>query len=190
MNYRIRQAAHILWQGGVIAYPTEGVWGLGCLPHETDAIEYLLDIKHRAPDKGLILVAANFQQVEPFIGELPEKALARMLDSWPGPVTWVVPAAEDVGEELTGGRTTIALRVSAHPVVRALCEAADSALVSTSANRSGRQPARSVLETRLRFGMDVDDIVPGKLGGQKGPTEVREALTGKVLRPAEEGAQA
>ncbi len=188
MNYRIRQAAHILWQGGVIAYPTEGVWGLGCLPHETDAIEYLLDIKHRAPDKGLILVAANFQQVEPFIGELPGNALDRMLDSWPGPVTWVVPAAEDVGEELTGGRTTIALRVSAHPVVRALCEAADSALVSTSANRSGRQPARSVLETRLRFGMDLDDIVPGKLGGQKGPTEVREALTGKILRPAEEGA--
>ena len=130
-------------------------------------------------------MAANFEQLEPFIGELPEKALGKMLDSWPGPVTWVVPAAEGVAEELTGGRTTIALRVSAHPVVQALCEAADSALVSTSANRSGRQPARSILETRLRFGMDVDDIVPGKLGGQKGPTEVREALTGKILRPAE-----
>ena len=190
MNYRLRQATNVLWQGGIIAYPTEGIWGLGCLPLELDAIHRILTIKQRAPDKGLILVAANFDQLEPYLAPLPLANRKAMLDTWPGPVTWVAPAARWVPMDITGGRSTVALRVSAHAGVQALCRAADSALISTSANRSGRSPARSLLETRLRFGMEVDAIVPGKIGAQTGPTEIRDALSGKILRPAARGAGA
>jgi L-threonylcarbamoyladenylate synthase len=190
MDYRIRQAANILWQGGVIAYATEGVWGLGCLPHELDAIHRILTIKQRAPDKGLILVAADFDQLEPFLAPLPDASRKAMLDSWPGPVTWVAPAASRVPMDITGGRSTVAVRVSAHAGVQALCRAADSALISTSANRSGRPAARSLLEARLRFGLEVDYIVPGKVGTLTGPTEIRDALSGKTLRPAAKGTSA
>lgn len=190
MNYRLRQATNVLWQGGIIAYPTEGIWGLGCLPLELDAIHRILTIKQRAPDKGLILVAANFDQLEPYLAPLPLANRKAMLDTWPGPVTWVAPAARWVPMDITGGRSTVALRVSAHAGVQALCRAADSALVSTSANRSGRSPARSLLETRLRFGMEVDNIVPGKVGTLTGPTEIRDALSGKILRPAARGTSA
>ena len=190
MNYRIRQAANILWQGGIIAYATEGVWGLGCLPHELDAIHRILTIKQRAADKGLILVAASFDQLEPYLAPLPKASRKAMLETWPGPVTWVAPAASWVPMDITGGRSTVAVRVSAHAGVQALCLAADSALISTSANRSGRSPARSLLEARLRFGREVDDIVPGKVGGLTGPTEIRDALSGRILRPAARGASA
>jgi L-threonylcarbamoyladenylate synthase len=189
MNHRIRQAANILWQGGVIAYATEGVWGLGCLPQNLEAIQRILDIKQRAADKGLILVAAQAAQLEPYLAPIHDQAWKRMMASWPGPVTWVVPAASWVPAPITGGRKTVAVRVSAHPVVRGLCKAADSALVSTSANRSGKHPARSALEARMGFGLLVDDIVPGKIGASAGPTEIRDALSGKVLRKAARGAQ-
>jgi L-threonylcarbamoyladenylate synthase len=187
MNYRLRQAANVLWQGGVIAYATEGVWGLGCLPLERDAIHRILAIKRRAVDKGLILIAASFDQLEPYLAPLPAANRKAMLATWPGPVTWVAPAARWVPMDITGGRSTVALRVSAHAGVQALCRAADSPLISTSANRSGRSPARSLLETRLRFGMEVDAIVPGKVGDQTGPTEIRDALSGKILRAAARG---
>jgi L-threonylcarbamoyladenylate synthase len=187
MNYRIRHAANILWQGGVVAYATEGVWGLGCLPHELQTLQRILDIKQRARDKGLILVASNFEQLEPFLGSLPDNVRRSMLASWPGPVTWVTPAADWVPAAITGGRDTIAVRVSAHPVVQALCKATHSAMISTSANRSGGRPARSALQARMRFALLVDDIVPGQVGSAGGPTEIRDALSGKVLRPAEKG---
>lgn len=188
MDYRIRLAASTLWEGGVIAYPTEGVWGLGCLPDREEAIERILDIKRRAPEKGLILVAATMEQLEPFMGDLPGHARRAMAETWPGPVTWVVPAAPDVPEQLTGGRETIAVRVSDHPVVQALCRAADSALISTSANRSGQPPAINARQARLRFGLEVDEVVPGRVGGLDGPTEIRDALSGNILRHGAKGA--
>ena len=139
---------------------------------------------------GLILVAASFDQLEPYLAPLPKASRKAMLETWPGPVTWVAPAASWVPMDITGGRSTVAVRVSAHAGVQALCLAADSALISTSANRSGRSPARSLLEARLRFGREVDDIVPGKVGGLTGPTEIRDALSGRILRPAARGASA
>jgi L-threonylcarbamoyladenylate synthase len=168
--------------GGVIAYPTEAVFGLGCDPSDPLAVTRLLAIKKRSPDKGLILVAADWAQLQPWLQPQPTDLQRRMLRSWPGPVTWLVPAADACPSWLTGAHSTLAVRVSAHPVVRDLCQRVGSALVSTSANISARRPARSVLEVQLRFAESIDFILPGPLGGKGRPTTIRDLLSGRIVR--------
>lgn len=180
--WHLRQAARRVRAGGIIAYPTEAVFGLGCDPLNAAAVQRLLDIKGRAAAKGLILIAADLQQLEPFIGELPGPRKHEILQSWPGPVTWVVPAVAGTPNWLSGGRPTLAVRVTDHPVAVALCRTCGSALVSTSANRSGRPPALTALRVRQGLGGLIDYLVPGQTGAQRKPTTIRDALSGAVLR--------
>lgn len=181
-SWPLKRAVETVRGGGVIAYPTEAVYGLGCDPLEETAVARVLEIKERDAAKGLILIAAHMEQLLPFMAKLPADISQKLEASWPGPVTWVVPAASHVPAWLTGGRSTLAVRVTAHPVANALCVACDMALVSTSANRSGQSPARTAVMVRTQLGDAVDCIVAGEVGGLDKPTEIREALTGKVLR--------
>ena len=178
----LRRAAETVRSGGVIAYPTEAVYGLGCDPLEHAAVERIFALKQRDGGKGLILIACDIQQLLPFMAPLPADVMQKLKASWPGPVTWVVPAAPAIPFWLGGGRETLAVRVTAHPIASALCKSAGMALVSTSANKSGQPPARTALAVRTQLGDGVDYILPGDLGGLDKPTEIREALTGKVLR--------
>lgn len=180
--FHLRQVAHALQAGSVVAYPTEAVFGLGCHPLHGPAVQRLLALKGRQLSKGVILIAADFDQLRPFVGDITDDQLALLQASWPGPVTWVVPAAPHVPAWLTGGRQTLAVRVTDHPVASALCRAAGMPLVSTSANRSGRPPARTTLQVRLRC-PGVDLIVAGQTAGRAKPTAIRDLSTGKVLRP-------
>ncbi|HSG65695.1 MAG TPA: L-threonylcarbamoyladenylate synthase, partial [Gammaproteobacteria bacterium] len=148
----MRIASCALARGGIVAYPTEGVYGLGCLPTEVAAIARLLAIKRRSWRKGLPLIAASIAELAPFV-ELPADGLRAEIEaSWPGPVTWVLPARPGVPVLLTGGRRTLAVRVTGHPLAAALCKQARSALVSTSANRSGRPPLLTPLAVRRALG--------------------------------------
>lgn len=179
---RVDQAARIVLQGGVIAYPTEAVFGLGCLPTSEAALERIIAIKRRDARKGLIVVAADIEQLEP-LASLPGGEIGkRILSSWPGPVTWIVDAMPDLPHLLTGGGPTIAVRVSDHPIVRRLCLRTGHALVSTSANSAGRPPARSALRVRRAIGRDVDYVLAGPLGSLANPTEIRDAGSGRTLR--------
>lgn len=180
---RIRQAARALARGGLVAYPTEAVFGLGCDPLNTDALERLLALKGRRADRGLILLAGHRRQLDEWLGPLEASEEARLAETWPGPVTWIVPAAPWVPRLLTGGRDTLAVRVTNHPLAAGLSLAADTPIVSTSANLSGRSPARSALHVRRLFGADVDAVLAGPLGGLAGPTEIRDLASGRVLRP-------
>jgi len=177
----VDRAAWAILAGGVVAYPTESVFGLGCDPLEATAVARILAIKRRSVGSGLILLAADVGQLEAYIRPAPAER-ERMLASWPGPVTWVVAATPAVPAWVTGGRDTVAVRVTAEPLAAALCRRAGMAIVSTSANRSGRPPARSTLQTRRRFSADVDQILPGAVGGRARPSEIRLASSGKVLR--------
>lgn len=182
---RLRRVAATIAAGGVGAYPTEGVWGLGCDPLDPEAVLRLIALKGRDPGKGLILIAADHAQLEGFVALPGDPALReRVLASWPGPVTWVLPARPGVPAWLAGGRDTLAVRVSAHPPVVALCRAAGTALVSTSANRSGRPALRRAVQVRRAFGAQLDWLLPGPLGGARGPSEIRDGRDGRVLRPA------
>jgi L-threonylcarbamoyladenylate synthase len=180
--WHLKQAARVLCAGGVVAYPTESVYGLGCNPWDGDAVSKLLKIKSRYVEKGLLLIAADISQLDPFVLPMPSTLTEQIHSTWPGPFTWVAPARPEIPDWLTGGRNTIAVRVSAHPQASALCACFDGAIVSTSANLSGRSAARSALGVRIRFQDSVDFILPGCVGPQSIPTEIRDALTGRVLR--------
>lgn len=180
---RVDQAARIIASGGVVAYPTEAVYGIGCLPDAAAALERVIAIKRRDARKGLILVAADDRQIAP-LAEIPAAAAReRILASWPGPVTWVLPARPGLSPLITGGRGTVAVRVSDHPIVRRLCRRVGSAIVSTSANTSGRAPARTALEVRRRLGADLDYVLAGPLGRSARPSEIRDGASGAILRP-------
>lgn len=180
-RFRIARAAALLADGAVIAYPTEGVYGLGCLPDDAGAVERVLALKGRDRGKGLILIGADPGHLAPWIDR--RVAPATLTGSARRPVTWVVPAAPGTPALLTGGRPTIAVRLTRHPVAAALCDAAGSALVSTSANRAGRPSARNVFVLRRELGRELDLIVAGPLGAAAGPSEIRDWESGEVLRP-------
>ena len=178
----LRQAARRIAAGGVVAYPTEGVYGLGCDPANAGAVSRLLALKGRSRGLGLIVLAADLGQVRHW-AVLPEGAPGeRVRASWPGFVTWVLAARPGTPEWLTGGRDTLAVRVSAHPVAAALARAAGRALVSTSANPHGRPPARTPLGVRRYFGSALDGVVHGPLGGAPGPSPILDARSGARLR--------
>jgi L-threonylcarbamoyladenylate synthase len=179
---RLRHAAAVLHAGGVIAYPTEGVYGLGCRPDAGEAVQFLLELKQRPVSAGLILIAASLEQLDGWIEPTPHES--RQLSAGTSrPVTWVVTAGPLTPHWITGGRPTVAVRVTRHPVAAGLCLASGLPLVSTSANRRGKPPARSALAARLRFGRHLDLIVGGATSGAAGPTEIRQAGSGQVVRP-------
>lgn len=180
--WKIKQAANVLLNGGIIAYPTEAVYGLGCNPVDNSAVMRLLQLKTRPMEKGLILVAATLEQLEAYI-VIPSKEIrVKISATWPGPVTWVLPAKPWVPPTLTGIHHTLAVRVSAHPVVQALCREIDQPLVSTSANLESAPPARSALAVQRIFGQNIDFILHGRVNPLANPTEIRDALTDKILR--------
>ncbi|MDH3355541.1 MAG: Sua5/YciO/YrdC/YwlC family protein [Chromatiales bacterium] len=178
---QLRLATRYLSAGAVISYPTESVYGLGCDPLNIDAIHHILAIKQRDWDKGLILIAASLEQITPYID--PDFDITdEMMQSWPEAVTWIVPAHPRLPDELTGGRATIAVRITAHPVASALCRSFGGALVSTSANISNEPMIRSATKLRKTFGSAIDYYLPGDLGSNPNPSEIRRAVTGEVLR--------
>ncbi|GAA5193967.1 L-threonylcarbamoyladenylate synthase [Ferrimonas gelatinilytica] len=183
-RFTVAEAAHALEQGGVLAYPTEAVFGLGCDPLNEAAVRRLLAIKQRSWEKGLILVASCYGQLLRYVddGALSEAQRQRVLARWPGPVTWVMPAKESVPDWLTGQFDSIAVRVSDHTIVKSLCSAFGGPLVSTSANLSGEEPARTMAQVERDLGQLVDGVVLGEVGGNPSPSTILDARSGQVLR--------
>jgi L-threonylcarbamoyladenylate synthase len=178
----MQAAINSLRQGQVIAYPTEAVYGFGCDPFQHEAVIRLLQLKHRSADKGFILVAAHWRQLEALVAPIPPRALAQILATWPGPYTWVFPASDLAPAWICGPGRTVALRISAHAVVQELCEGFGGPIVSTSANREGEPPLRDYRAVQIMFGKQIAVIVPGKVGGQIKPTVIRDAISGAIIR--------
>jgi L-threonylcarbamoyladenylate synthase len=169
-------------RGGVIAYPTEAVYGLGCDPAQLAAVQRVLTLKQRPAHKGLILIAADFDQLAPYLLPLDSVTHARVMATWPGAVTWILPAQPHVSPLIRGEHDTLAVRVSAHPTCRALCLRLGHPLISTSANLSTLPPARDAQAVVAQFGTLLDGIVDAPVGGQAQPTEIRQGLTGEIVR--------
>jgi L-threonylcarbamoyladenylate synthase len=182
-QWQVRRAAQVVRAGGVIAYPTEAVWGVGCDPWNAEAVERLLALKQRPVEKGLILVAADITQFDFLLAGLPAAWIEQLRGSWPGPNTWLVPHADRLPAWITGCHDSVALRVSDHPGVQALCRLTGP-LVSTSANPAGRPAARSRLRIAQYFGNRLDAVLGGALGGRRNPSLIRDLRSGAVLRPS------
>ncbi|WP_279452137.1 Sua5/YciO/YrdC/YwlC family protein [Aeromonas dhakensis] len=186
MSKEFELAVAALQHDGVIAYATEAVFGLGCDPDSEAAVQRLLAIKQRPVEKGLILIAAELAQLQDYIDldQLTSEQLARVEASWPGPFTWIMPARPDTPAWLTGQFDTLAVRVTAHPQVQALCRAFGKPLVSTSANLTGEEPARRLADIGELLASQLAYILPGEVGGQTNPSEIKDARTGAVIRPS------
>jgi len=191
-DFQIKRAVNLMEQDGVIAYPTEAVFGLGCLPFSVEAIQRILDIKKRPWHKGLILVASDIGQIEPFVDENYHDLLMCFdevpffEESHPSepdqPVTWLLPKSELVLPLVCGDHPKIAIRLSKHPVVQALCDEAQSVIVSTSANRAGNPEMKRTEEVRNQMTHQLDMVVSGAVGGYDRPSKIIDAQTQKVLR--------
>ncbi len=188
--FGLRRAARVVAHGGVIAYPTEAVFGLGCDPLDPEAVLRILDIKGRSMDKGLILIAADLGALLPYVEPLPVERMAEIHASWPGPNTWLLPARHGTPRWLTGAHDTLAVRVTGHPLAAALCRACarygthvgSGALVSTSANLSGLPPARTALDVHRQLRDTPDLLVAGRCGANPKPSTIRDGRSGAVLR--------
>lgn len=181
-RHRLGLAAAWVARGGLIAYPTEAVYGLGCDPDNGRAVRRLLAIKARPEHKGLILIASDWAQLEPYVQSLEPATMAAIHATWPGPVTWLLPARSETPRWVTGEHQTLAVRVTAHPLAAALCRRWGGPLVSTSANRASQPPARTALGVRRALGSGIDYLLVGPCGGNARPSSIRDARTGAVLR--------
>lgn len=181
-SVRLQAAVRALGAGGVIACPTEAVWGLSCDPQNETAVRRLLALKHRPVAKGLILVASGEDQLEFLLRGLSSEQRETLSASWPGPATWLLPHQSLVPGWVCGDHHTVAVRISDHPVVSALCSAWGGPLVSTSANPSGARPAREAFQVRRYFGDSLDCLLPGRVGPAGRPTSIRDLATGQLVR--------
>lgn len=185
MLAQIGKAITTLNQGGVIAYPTESVYGLGCDPFKDQAVRRLLQLKHRDPNKGLILVVDSLDAVKNLLQPITQDQFTKAYQTWPGPVTWVFPAKPSVSPLLTGQHKSLAIRISNHPVVEQLVAQYGKPLISTSANLEGEPPARTAKTVQAIFGNHIDYVIEGEVGDLNAPTEIRDVITGKVIRPGQ-----
>ncbi|WP_018864621.1 L-threonylcarbamoyladenylate synthase [Thioalkalivibrio sp. ARh3] len=182
----IEPVAQCVRDGGVIAYPTEAVFGLGCRPDDLQAIDRILEVKGRPAAKGLIVVTDRLDRLAPWLAPLPAERRAEIDASWPGPTTWLLPVTDACPPLLRGEHNSLAVRVTAHPETRALCAASASALVSTSANRAGAKPCRSWDCVATQLGTGIDAILQAECGGRTAPSAIRDARTGAWVRGAPE----
>lgn len=177
---QVGEARELLDQGGVIAYPTEAVYGLGCSPFNQQAVEKIWTLKRRTKSKGFILLIADWTQLTPLIAPVSDLLLEAVRSTWPGPVTWVFPKSGIIPDWLSGQHDGIAIRMSAHPVAHQLC--VDGPVVSTSANISGHDPVVDLLGLSEQFPQGLDAVLTGDLGGLSQPSAIYDVLTGIRLR--------
>ena len=182
VNSNISNAVDALRKGGVIAYPTEHCFGLGCDPRNHGAIERLLNIKQRKKDQGVILIAETLKQVSDYADLDSVPLIDQVKSSWPGPNTWLLPVNNNVSNWVRGKHETIAMRISSHLVCQQLCNEFAHALVSTSANRHGEDALLNASDVYAEFNDELDYIVDLPVGGASKPSLIRNSLTGEQLR--------
>ena len=175
----VRRGVAHLRRGGVIAYPTEGVWGLGCDPRQRRALRRILALKGRPQHKGVLLVAGRTAETRHY-WSAQEIGPALLAQLWPG-TTLVLPAAPTAPFWIRGRHESIAVRISTHPAIVALSRVFGGAIVSTSANPAGQQPARDLRTLYRYFGRSLW-VLPARLGGQRRPSRMVDARSGRVLR--------
>ena len=168
-------------RGGLIAYPTEYCYGLGCDPRNRRAVLRLLKLKGRPQNKGLILIAGRFAQLVPYLQSLMVEQQDILHRDGAQAVTYLMPAKPSVPRWLRGAHGTLAVRITAHHGAAALCNALGMALVSTSANRSGHRPARTYAQCQRRFGNRVL-VLPGRVGKNRKPSTICAWTSGKIIR--------
>ena len=179
--WRVNEAAASIEAGGVIACPAEAVWGLSCDPWNLSAVAFLCEMKQRALSKGVIVASGDVAHFAPLLDALDDDGRSRVLSSWPGPVTWLVPNRGYFPSWVTGESNEVAIRVTSAPALSSLCRELDGPVVTTSANWAGAQPAKHLFQVRRYFGSEIA-VVPGEVNLAGKPSTIKRIKTGEVLR--------
>lgn len=178
--FQIRQAASAIRGEGVICYPTESVFGLGCDPLCYEAVNKILQLKKRPVDKGLILIASRIEQLAPYV-QLGDAQRTQLLEQ-NSPTTWLVNKSSLTPPWISGSHSKVAIRLSKHPLVQALCNQLDSAIISTSANPSTQAAAKTLLRVKQYFPDELDYYLNGKLGNIGNATPIIDMQSGAIIR--------
>lgn len=176
-----RTLSAFLGRGGVIAYPTESCYGFGCDPRNRRAVQRILRLKRRPPQKGLILIAAEYRQVARYLQPLTPAEQDRLRADGAQAITYLMPVRPSCPRWLRGAHDTLAVRLTAHPFAQGLCRSAQRALVSTSANLSGRRAVKTYADCLRQFGSRVW-VLPGKVGKRKRPSTIRAWGSDRIIR--------
>ena len=180
---QLGSAVEVLSDGGVIAYPTEAVWGLGCDPFNESAVDKILRLKIRSIDKGLILVASDISHFDQLLAPLTEDKISLLESSWPGPTTWLIEDYNQVYPRWIKGKfSSVAVRVSNHQLIKELCDRYQSPIVSTSLNPAGKDPALNINQALAYFADDLDCVIDAQLGESIAPSRILSLDTLQVLR--------
>jgi L-threonylcarbamoyladenylate synthase len=181
MFVNVETALISLSAGQVIAYPTEGVFGLGCDPFNERALSHLFTLKKRDPEKGLIVLINSLKQLDGLIDRHFEPPLDLLSRYWPGPYTFLFPKCPELSPLITGEHTSIAIRYSSHPIAQALCD--NGPIVSTSANLAGQASLMAEEAVAHAFAGKALSIVSGKVGNAKKSSRIIDLKTGDIIRP-------
>jgi len=181
--WQVNRLGKAVLRGAVFAYPTDTIWGFGCHPLHRSAVQRILDIKQRPVDMGLILLSSSLSYLRPYLDKnLDKNQIDHLQQTTSQPTTWLVDAGEACPYWLRGKFKTIAVRLTDHPFVSALCDSIKSPLVSTSANRSGKPTIRNSIQARRQFGNELDFIVNGFSTGTNQASEIKSLATGERIR--------
>jgi len=179
-KFQLNIAAIIIKNDGVISYPTESVFGLGCSPSSEEAVNKILQLKQRPVKKGLILIAGKLSQLEPYI-EITAEEKQKIINKKTA-TTWLVRKSALTPHWISGKHSKVAIRLTKHPLITHLCAVLNHPIVSTSANPSGANPAMSSLQSRQYFSDQVDMYLQDEtpLTGQ--PTSIIDIETAIIFR--------
>ena len=174
---KIRLALNHL-RTGVIAHPTDTIYGLSCLANNQSAIHALADLKQRDINKGFILLSSDIDFLLPYIDpNLDIELLQKITKPVDTPTTYLVPKSDNVSSLITGDHELLAVRITSDPLISYFCENTGSALISTSANTQGNKVAKSLLELRTYFGNELDFVLPPNKYNSE-PSRIINLLTG------------
>ncbi len=179
--WALNRFAHAVSRGAIFGYPTDTIWGLGCHPLIADSVGRILQIKHRNPDKGLILLSSKIEYCLAY-AELDSGQLESIHKPTDHPTTWLAPASEGCPAWIRGSYPTVAIRITNHPLLEFLCARLQAPIVSTSANRAGRATVRSSRQIRKQFGNELDFIVSGFATGSNKPSNIKSLLDKTTIR--------
>ena len=181
---QIIQAVNLLKRGGIVATPSESSYGLSCQLNNKQAIEKIFKLKNRPTHKGFILIAYHwdlFKHIVKLDG-IPDTHLQKMLSSWPGPVTWIIPLKKLYHHLFIEESTSVAVRITQHPVLKKLSELLNSPIISTSANLSNNPPATTKIQVEKYFNDQVDFIFQTEKPCNNPPTKIFDLKTLKQIR--------
>ncbi|MBL7002940.1 MAG: L-threonylcarbamoyladenylate synthase [Gammaproteobacteria bacterium] len=181
--WKLSQLTHDLEHGGVIAYPTETLWGLGCLPNNNQALLKLARIKQRSLKKGFILISPNIKLCLPYIHpKYHALAKQKITLNLKQPTTWLIPKAPSTSTLLSGAFDSIAIRISPHPFIHEACIKLGSPLTSSSVNINKRPSLNSDLLIQRQFGHSLSHIIHGYRSGSGQASTIIDCLSNQTIR--------